>query len=199
MANSPSRNGLQLPTSPSTTHLLSSPRTTRTLRKLQSAHALSSNYSALNGSSLISQQRQQQQRNPVSSQGSAPHQTPPLPPSHSHHRTRSNSDAVLLSSFNTGATPARRNAVPKKAIITQTPKDELEALVRQGPRGDVPAGLQRLRHLILCDGLDADSDGMVSSLRRATNLDAMCSSDEIIVSVADLYLANPAQYPSPLN
>lgn len=52
--------------------------------------------------------------------------------------------------------------MPKKAIITLTPKDELETLVRQGPRGDVPTGLQRLRHLILCDGLDADNDGMVS-------------------------------------
>jgi hypothetical protein len=47
----------------------------------------------------------------------------------------------------------------------QSPKEELEALVRQGPRGDVPTGLQRLRHLILCDGLDADSDGMVGSSR----------------------------------
>lgn len=169
MANSPSRNALNLPTSASTTHLrdphlLASPRTTRTLRKLQSAHALSSNYSSLNGSSLTSQQRQQQQRTPVSSQSSAQQQNPPIPPSSSHHRTRSNSDALVTSFSSSTSAPTRRNAVSKKTASAQTPKDELEALVRQGPRGDVPAGLQRLRHLILCDGLDADSDGMVSVL-----------------------------------
>lgn len=167
MANSPSRNALNLPTSASTTHLrdphlLASPRTTRTLRKLQSAHALSSNYSSLNSSSLVSQQRQQQHRNPVSSQNFTPQQNSPIPPTSSHHRTRSNSDALVTSFSSSTGAPTRRNAVAKKAISAQTPKDELEALVRQGPRGDVPVGLQRVRHLILCDGLDADSDGMVS-------------------------------------
>lgn len=161
MANSPSRHGQQIPASASTTHLLGSPRSSRTLRKLQSAHALSSNYAALSTSSLISQQRQQQ-RNTSSSQSPGPPQIPPLPSQQSHHRTRSNSDAIVPSYSNAGAPPARRNAVPKKATITLTSKDELETLVRQGPRGDVPTGLQRLRHLILCDGLDADNDGMVS-------------------------------------
>lgn len=170
MANSPSRSALTLPTPASTTHLrdphlLASPRTTRSLRKLQSAHALSSNYSSLNGPSLISQQRQQHHRNPLSSQNFTPQQNPPIPPTSSHHRTRSNSDVLVTSLSSSTSAPTRRNAVAKKAISAQTPKDELEALVRQGPRGDVPVGLQRLRHLILCDGLDADSDGMVSVLR----------------------------------
>lgn len=161
MANSPSRHGQHMPASVSTTHLLSSPRSSRSLRKLQSAHALSSNYAALSTPSLISQQRQQQ-RNTSSSQSPGPSQIPPLPSQQSHHRTRSNSDAIVASYSNGGALSVRRNAVPKKAPVTLTPKDELETLVRQGPRGDVPAGLQRLRHLILCDGLDADNDGMVS-------------------------------------
>lgn len=161
MANSPSKHGQHMPASVSTTHLPSSPRSSRTLRKLQSAHALSSNYAALSTSSLISQQRQQQ-RNTSSSQSPGPPQVPPLPSQQSHHRTRSNSDAIVPSFSNAGAPLVRRNAVPKKAIATLTPKDELETLVRQGPRGDVPTGLQRLRHLILCDGLDADNDGMVS-------------------------------------
>lgn len=169
MANSPSRNGQQMPPSVSTTHLLCSPRSSRTLRKLQSAHALSSNYAALSAPSLISQQRQQQ-RNTSSSQSPGPPQIPPLPSQPSHHRTRSNSDAIVPSYSHAGAPPARRNVLPKKAIITLTPKDELETLVRQGPRGDVPTGLQRLRHLILCDGLDADNDGMVSLV---SNLQAM--------------------------
>ena len=161
MANSPSRNGQHMPASASTTHLLSSPRSSRTLRKLQSAHALSSNYTAMSTPSLISQQRQQQ-RNTSSSQSPGPPQIPPLPSQLSHHRTRSNSDAIVPSFSNAGTLPVRRNAVPKKPTVTLEPKEELDTLVRQGPRGDVPAGLQRLRHLILCDGLDADNDGMVS-------------------------------------
>lgn len=168
MANSPSRHGQQIPAaSVSTTHLLSSPRSSRTLRKLQSAHALSSNYAALSTSSLISQQRQQQ-RNTSSSQSPGPPQVPPLPSQQSHHRTRSNSDAIVPSYSNAGAPPLRRTAVPKKAAVTLSTKDELETLVRQGPRGDVPTGLQRLRHLILCDGLDADNDGMVSLVSKPT-------------------------------
>lgn len=168
MANSPSRHAPNLPpsASASTTHLLSSPRSTRTLRKLQSAHALSSNYAALNTPSLISQQRQQQQRNTSSSQTPGIQEIPPLPPLRSHQRTRSNSDAVVPNFSNSGSNgglvSTRRNALPKKAVVLQSPKDELESLVRQGPRGDVPTGLQRLRHLILCDGLEADGDGMVS-------------------------------------
>lgn len=162
MANSPSRNALQLPSSASasTTHL-NSPRSTRTLRKLQSAHALSSNYAALNTPSLISQQRQQQQRNTVSSQVPGTQDIPPLPLQRSHQRMRSNSDAVVPNFSNSGPSSARRNILPKKTVVMQSPKDELESLVRQGPRGDVPTGLQRLRHLILCDGLEADGDGMV--------------------------------------
>lgn len=162
MANSPSRHAPHMPpASASTTHLLSSPRSTRTLRKLQSAHALSSNYAALNAPSLISQQRQQQ-RNISSSQTPGLPEIPSLPQSRSHQRTRSNSDAVVPNFSNNGVAPTKRNAFPKKTAIHQSPKDELELLVRQGPRGDVPTGLQHLRHLILCDGLEADGDGMVS-------------------------------------
>lgn len=36
-------------------------------------------------------------------------------------------------------------------------------MVRQGPQGELQAELARLRHLVLCEGLLADSDGMVCS------------------------------------
>ena len=165
MANSPAK---QTPhpissaspfASASTTHLLGSPRSNRPLRKLQSANALSTHYAASNNTpSLISQQRQQQQRNINASQTAGQSQ---IPPGASHQRTRSNSDAIVPSFSPVGAAPLKRNAAPKKAAVTLDPKDELEALIRQGPRGDLSVGLQRLRHLILCDGLDSDSDGMV--------------------------------------
>ena len=164
MTHSPIKHGSHLTTA-TTDQQLRSPRSTRGLRKLQSAHQLSSNYAALNAPSLISQQRhqqqqqqqQQQQRN-VSSQ--AP-QIPPLPAFSSHHRTRSNSDAVAPN--NSTNTALRRQAAPKKVVSSQSPREELESLVRQGPQGSLPAELSRLRHLVLCEGLHSDSDGMVGT------------------------------------
>jgi cell cycle arrest protein BUB2 len=140
---------------------LTSPRSTRTLRKLQSAHQLSSHYSALNAPSLISQQRQQQ-RNPSSTQNQG---IPPIPPQHSpnkpnHHRTRSNSDAIPPSTASLEPM-SRRTAPPRRQINFQPPKDQLKALISHGPKGDVEGSLRRLRHLILEDGLEADNDGMV--------------------------------------
>lgn len=162
MTNSPIK---QIPhLAPSTAaqsdHQLRSPKSNRGLRKLQSAHQLSSNYTALSSPSLISQQRQQQQRNTSSSHNNQAPQIPPLPVLSSHHRTRSNSDAVVPNApSNVAAT--KRVAASKKVAPNQNPREELEGLVRQGPQGDVPAELSRLRHLVLCEGLYADSDGMV--------------------------------------
>ena len=42
-------------------------------------------------------------------------------------------------------------------------KDDIESLVRQGPKGDVLGGLDCLRKWVLLDGVDADGDGMVCS------------------------------------
>ena len=42
-------------------------------------------------------------------------------------------------------------------------KDDIEAIVRQGPRGDLAGSLERLRKAVLLEGIDADSDGMVGS------------------------------------
>ncbi|KAL8862861.1 MAG: hypothetical protein Q9178_000803 [Gyalolechia marmorata] len=161
MTNSPIKQAPHL--APSTTtateHQLRSPKSNRGLRKLQSAHQLSSNYAALNAPSLISQQRQHQHRNPSSTNNNLAPQIPPLPTSSSHHRTRSNSDAVVPNASGS-AIAAKRVAASKKNPPNQNPREELEGLVRQGPQGDVPAELSRLRHLVLCEGLYADSDGM---------------------------------------
>ena len=153
--------GSHAPLGPSTQQL-GSPRTAGRLRKLQSAHQLSSNYAASNNPSLISQQRQQQQRQ---SSASLNPPVPAIPPQHSpqkHHRSRSNSDAVVPSLLRHSASPKR--PIPAKNIAP--PKDarhELEFLVKQGPNDNVPLALQDLRHWILCDGMDADTDGMVDT------------------------------------
>ncbi|KAL8723239.1 MAG: hypothetical protein Q9225_000429 [Loekoesia sp. 1 TL-2023] len=165
MTNSPIKHAPHLPPTTATTdHQLRSPKSNRGLRKLQSAHQLSSNYAASNTPSLISQQRQQQQqRNTSSSHNTQPPQIPPLPTFSSHHRTRSNSDAVIPNApSNTSSN--RRAAVPRRNPANQNPREELEAMVRQGPQGDLQTELARLRHLVLCEGLLADSDGM-SQLR----------------------------------
>lgn len=166
MTSSPAKQASNVPspTSSNTAHHLSSPRSTRGLRKLQSAHQLSSNYAALNAPSLISQQRQQQ-RNASASQNQGLPSVPPIPAQHSpskpvHHRTRSNSDAVSTSNLSNDVMLARPQP-PRRQITFQSPKDQLKSLISHGPKGDVRGSLRRLRHLILDDGLEADNDGMV--------------------------------------
>ena len=159
ITSSPHKNTPHLPSSTSTAPSQGSPRR---LRKLQSAHQLSSNYTSLNAPSLISQQRQQQQqRNPIVSQNHSIPPVPALPSPQKHNRPRSNSD---VPSPRAGPSP-RRVAILKKK---EDPKDELKNLLRHNPRGNVSAALDDLRHLILVDGLEADNDGMVRVYRHST-------------------------------
>lgn len=141
MASSPHKNAPHFP--PTSALQPASPRTAGRLRKLQSQP------------SLISQQRQQQLRNESATQNVSI-----MPTIHSprkHTRTRSNSDAVVPSFSKDGRSPQR--ALTSRR--TENPKDELKSLMRRGPRGDLPDALQNLRHWILVDGLEADTDGMV--------------------------------------
>lgn len=160
MTSSPAKNAPHIPLPASTANHLHSPRSTRTLRKLQSAHQLSSNYNALNAPSLITQQRQQQQRNTSLSEHTGMPPVPSIPAHHSpnkpaHQRTRSNSDAVLPGDHNP-ATSTRRPAPPRRQ-----PKDELRALITRGPREDLESSLRRMRKLILDGGIETEYDGMV--------------------------------------
>ena len=154
ITSSPHKNAAHLP--PSTTitpaPIQDSPRR---LRKLQSAHQLSSNYTALNAPSLIAQQRQQQQRITSNSQNISIPPVPALPSPQKHTRPRSNSD---VPSPRAGPSP-RRGVAPRRK---EDPRDELKALMRRSPKGDLLGALDYLRHLILVDGLEADNDGMVS-------------------------------------
>ncbi|KAK3179029.1 hypothetical protein OEA41_001168 [Lepraria neglecta] len=144
MASSPHKNSQHFP--PTSTLQPASPRTAGRLRKLQSQP------------SLISQQRRQQLRNESATQN-AP-SMPPIPLPMKHTRTRSNSDAVVPNFSKDGRSP-QRGLTSRR---TENPKDELKSLIRRGPRGDLPDALQSLRHWILVDGLEADTDGM-SDLR----------------------------------
>lgn len=167
-ANSPSKNAYHIPPS-SNTQQLSSPRTARTLRKLQSAHQLSSNYASQNSNlSLISQQRQQQNRNPSASLAPPP-PVPSLRRSHSHNKLPTNHGApsttsIPLQNVTNQLPPAKRGKSPRRPVTTLHPKDQLKSLVTSGPKNDIPTSLRDMRYLILGDGIDADNDGM-SQLR----------------------------------
>ena len=152
-------------------HQLNSPRSAGRLRQMKSAHNLSTHYT--NGPSLISQQRQQQQQE-LHKGSRIPSTTgipaiPALPlriPSPQKHespskkgRARANSD-LAPSSHNTPAASPSKRITPR---TSDNAKDELESLIRSGPKGDLALALQNLRHWILCDGMDADVDGMVNT------------------------------------
>ena len=147
----------------------SSPRTPRTLRKLQSEKALSSHYSyttSNNAPSLISQQRLQQHRSSANLRDSA---TPHIQTSYTDSqsrlsaRARANSDLSANGMPYTAAAPKRSALVKRTTEADVDPKEELERLMRQGPKADVNGGLALLRRMIILDGMVADSDGMVYS------------------------------------
>ncbi|MCJ1338777.1 hypothetical protein MMC09_004066 [Bachmanniomyces sp. S44760] len=95
---------------------------------------------------------------------------PPIPPEPPHHqsptRSRAHSDAPVTI-HSDSASSAKRNVMAKKVLSNGNvswSKDDIESLVRQGPKGDVLGGLDCLRKWVLLDGVDADGDGM-SQLR----------------------------------
>lgn len=158
MTSSPSKNAPQLHPFTSSSHL-NSPRSPGRLRKMQSAHQLS------NAPSLISQQRQQQQRNTSTSHNALIPPMPVMPSPEKYNRTRANSDAAS----NAGPSP-RKNISPRRipsprrqpmSKKQEDPKEGLRTLIRKGPKGDTPDSLRDLRYFILADGLEADNDGMV--------------------------------------
>ncbi|OBT45356.1 hypothetical protein VE00_04077 [Pseudogymnoascus sp. WSF 3629] len=105
-----------------------SPRTHRTLRRLNSAHTLGSNKP-----SLISQQRLQQTSQ---NQSPRPKDQPPLPTTHIHQRTRSNSDVTTVSTQGTGLA-GRKQISAKKPAAAETLS--LDRLIREGPDRDLTA------------------------------------------------------------
>ncbi|KFZ07939.1 hypothetical protein V502_09647 [Pseudogymnoascus sp. VKM F-4520 (FW-2644)] len=128
-----------------------SPRTHRTLRRLNSAHTLGSSKP-----SLISQQRLQQT---TQNQSLRPKDQPPLPTTHVHQRTRSNSDVTTVSTQGTGLA-GRKQISTKKPAGTET--FSLDRLIREGPDRDLTGALDSTRLKILDQGIKSDSDGMAS-------------------------------------
>lgn len=168
MANSPVKNAPHLaqPTTSVTTQP-STPRNTRTIRRLQSAQALSSSFASSNTPSLTSQQRQQQQQQHRNNSNGHKEfgllaQLNALA-AKDHHRSRSNSDDALTS-FSHLSPMLKKPAMAKKSTAPNSSvKSQLESLVKAGPKGDLVGNLDELRYLVLTDAVDADIDGMVKN------------------------------------
>lgn len=149
-----------------------SPRTHRTLRRLQSAHALGAKAAS---QSLITQQRLREQHHQLQQiQLHPPHPAPRNPSptkrdvsgagagagrgSPQRTRERSNSDVSVGGS----GSGARKTGFRKPAAAhTNLP---MQTLIRDGPPdGDVVGALEATRYKILDEGIKSDSDGMVST------------------------------------
>ncbi|KAI9835162.1 MAG: hypothetical protein M1819_002531 [Sarea resinae] len=162
----PATSGMTLPTP--------SPRPHRGLRKLQSAHTLTSHSST--PSLVIQRQQQQLQQQQQLNSSARKDQSNTISSPQQFSRSRSNSDAAVTS-LPSSVLGARRMATSRKLFpVGQVGKNKtLEGLVRDGPiSGDVTGGLRDLRYLVLTDGIRSDTDGM-SSIRGYIWLILLCA------------------------
>ena len=155
-------------------------RSGRSLRKLKSAHNLSSSPSRGHQIPSTVQLRQLQQPHQSQQQYPSPHQSaaaathreplapitiPSLPACSAQVRTRSNSDAAGGSVES--STPQNHAVVIKKVVTPGSYARRnmtLDALVREGPRnGNIEEGLDYIRYQVLSNGVGSDHDGMVGT------------------------------------
>lgn len=137
----------------------SSPRTMRTLRKIQSHQVLTTS------NALIAQT--QSSRPPgahtgAPEPGAAAASAGPPKRSQSHRRPRSNSDAAAREAALAAAAPTQRRPARKTGSGVGVKRSLLETLLRDGPHnGKTREALQELKYLVLSTRVDADGDGMV--------------------------------------
>ncbi|KAF7182039.1 hypothetical protein CNMCM7691_001427 [Aspergillus felis] len=132
----------------------SSPRTMRTLRKIQSHQILSSNPSVVSGpTSRLSTARSSANAEELAQQAQLE-----SPVRLRHRRARSNSDA------GSGERPilqTQKRSGRKTGSGFGIKRSVLETLLRDGPQnGDVDDALKELRYLVLSTRVEADGDGM---------------------------------------
>ncbi|KAJ6119215.1 hypothetical protein N7523_003495 [Penicillium sp. IBT 18751x] len=134
--------------------LIASPRTMRTLRKIQSHQVLTTS------NALIAQTQSSRSGARVADSGSSSNNSNNTIRAPIHRRARSNSDAAAreaaLAQVSTQRRPAR-----KTGSGIGIKRSFLENLLRDGPQhGNVQEALQELKYLVLSTRVDADGDGM---------------------------------------
>lgn len=134
-----------------------SPRTMRTLRKIQSHQVLTTS------SALIAQtqsSRPSGARGADPGKAAAPERAPTQ--SLSHRRPRSNSDAAAREAALAAPASTQRRPARKTGSGVGIKRSLLENLLRDGPQnGKTWEALQELKYLVLSYRVDADGDGMV--------------------------------------
>ncbi len=175
----------------------SSQRPPRTLRKLKSAHVLSSH---ANASSVASPRPLPPLRSTAMSHRELPplsNHPPPLPHSSTaHSRTRSNSDAAAFG-LSTNPQAPRSHAAAKRVVTAglngNAKNTTLDALLRDGPRhGNIKEGLECMRYQVLSNGVGSDHDGMVGRFRHPTSI---LTNDALVVP-PNIYLADSPLRPA---
>ncbi|KAI0555200.1 rab-GTPase-TBC domain-containing protein [Xylaria curta] len=140
------------------------PRTQRTLRKLQSAHNLGAATKITSSSStLLTQQKLRDSH----SRDISPTRRQVL--NRSPQRHRANSDASgSANPLNLRAASSTTSLHAKRVALSRTPSAadslSLDRLIREGPPGDdVSSALATMRFKVLGQGIKSDIDGMVRS------------------------------------
>ncbi|KAJ6000398.1 hypothetical protein N7481_000807 [Penicillium waksmanii] len=131
-----------------------SPRTMRTLRKIQSHQVLTTS------NALIAQT--QSRPSPARTHDSNSTDSPGGPTrTLTHRRARSNSDAAAREAALAAPIPHHRRPARKTGSGIGVKRSLLENLLRDGPQyGKTREGLQELKYLVLSTKVDADGDGM---------------------------------------
>jgi len=135
-----------------------SPRTMRTLRKIQSHQVLTSS------DALIAQTQSPRQDARVADFGSLSTTANNTVRAPVHRRARSNSDAATREAV-IAPVPTQRRPARKTGSSIGLKRSLLENLLRDGPQnGRTQEALQELKYLVLSTRVDADGDGMVCAL-----------------------------------
>lgn len=137
-----------------------SPRTMRTLRKIQSHQVLSTS-SALIAQTQASRQAGSNEADPGSAAtpGAATR-------ARAHRRARSNSDAASREAAAATPPTTQRRPARKTGSGIGVKRSLLENFLRDGPQSSNPnEGLGELKYLVLSSRVDADGDGMVRGIQ----------------------------------
>lgn len=140
-----------------------SPRSKRTLRKIQSYQGLSSNSTTNPTSGQRSHpSAAAEELHPTTQQQQRQRQLGSPPQFRTHRRVRSNSDAGAREAAVAAGTQTQRRPARKTGSGFGVKRSVLESFLRDGPQnGDMVEGLQELRYLVLSSRVEADADGMV--------------------------------------
>ncbi|CAJ2500990.1 Uu.00g038430.m01.CDS01 [Anthostomella pinea] len=161
---SPTRDSFPSLAPPMTTqlHPPPSPRTHRTLRKLQSAHNLGA-AARITSQPQLSNLSSQLRLHDMHSRDVSPTRRQAL--NRSPQRHRANSDATpqhLLGASSSISLASKRTALSRTSAAADTMS--LDRLIREGPPdGDLGGALESMRIKVLDQGIKSDSDGMSMS------------------------------------